>query len=180
MLSRPVLESQQSAAVIPAGRAFPGGWKLVAQRAVTFRPRERSVMEVTQGRIWLTFSGPHRGHGNESGDRFLSPGDCLLVEAGQTVVMEAFSREEVTFRWDWALPGVVVSEVQPARPFTEPQATSSAWQRDVRQPLADLGRALGLGWQAGLAGGQAVGRLVTGVVRLGLWAITGGRQGHPA
>ncbi|MDD0810289.1 DUF2917 domain-containing protein [Curvibacter sp. RS43] len=180
MLSRPVLESQQSAAVVPAGRAFPGGWKLVANRAVTFRPRERSVMEVNQGRIWLTFTGPHTGHGNESGDRFLCAGDWLLVEAGQTVVMEAFSREDVTFRWDWALPRVVVSEVMPQRPFAEPEVAATPWQRDVRQPLVDLGRALGLGWQAGLAGSQAMGRLVAGVARLAFWAATGGRPSRLA
>jgi hypothetical protein len=70
MLSCPLLESQQSAAFAPAGRAFPGGWKIHAKRALTLCPRERSVIEMSQGRIWLTFSGPHRGHANDWGDRF--------------------------------------------------------------------------------------------------------------
>lgn len=181
MLSRPVLESQQSAAFAPAGRAFPGGWNIKPGRALTLCPRERSVIEMNQGRLWLTFSGPHRGHANDLGDRFLVAGDWLVVEPGQTVVLEAFvlAQEraqdlpaEVVFRWDRALPLVPQASSQPAvaRPVSA----------DLSLPLADLGRGLWQGWQAGGAVLGALGRLVAGSVRLAWWMLQGGRQRRPA
>ncbi|MBV8619075.1 MAG: DUF2917 domain-containing protein [Curvibacter sp.] len=164
MLSRPVLESQQSAAVLPAGRAFPGCWKLGHNRAITLRPRERSVIEVAQGRVWLTFTGPHAGPGNDLGDRFLAAGDWQQVEAGQTVVIEPFLSAETAFRWDRVLPTVGSLQVA-SRPAVR------EWQRDVALPMADLGRALGLGWQAarGLLG--ASGRLLAGSLRFAWYAL---------
>lgn len=185
MLSRPVLESQQSAAFAPAGRAFPGGWNILPGRALTLCPRERSVIEMNQGRLWLTFTGPHHGHANDLGDRFLMAGDWLVVEAGQTVVLEAFvlaqemSREraqaapvDVVFRWDRALPLVASSQHLP-QPV-------SALPTDLALPLADLSRGLWQGWQAAGAVLGALGRLAAGSARLGWLLLQGGRQRHPA
>ena len=181
MLSRPVLESQQSAAFAPAGRAFPGGWNIKPGRALTLCPRERSVIEMNQGRLWLTFTGPHRGHANDLGDRFLMPGDWLVVEPGQTVVLEAFvlaqelakaTPVDVVFRWDRALPLVAQTQRRPQ--------PASALPTDLALPLADLSRGLWQGWQAGGAVLGALGRLATGSARLSWLLLQGGRQRHPA
>ena len=175
MLSRPVLESQQSAAVQPAGRAFPGSWKLALNRALTLCPTERSVLEMTHGRVWLTFTGPHAGPGNDLGDCFLAEGDWLQIEPGQTVVIEAFlpgPRSEVAFRWDRLLP--VLAEQPVAAP-----AGARAWQQGVALPLADLGRALGLGWQAtrGLLGASV--RLLIGSLGFAWALLAGARAASP-
>ncbi|NUN59827.1 MAG: hypothetical protein HUU13_01740, partial [Burkholderiaceae bacterium] len=45
--------SHPTAAPTP-GRALAGHWKLPAGRVLSLYPRERSVLEITLGRVWLT------------------------------------------------------------------------------------------------------------------------------
>lgn len=136
---------------------------------------------MNQGRLWLTFTGPHRGHANDLGDRFLMPGDWLVVEPGQTVVLEAFvlahelaeaSPVDVVFSWDRALPLVAQTQRQPQ--------VASALPSDLALPLADLSRGLWQGWQAGRAVLGALGRLAAGSARLSWLLLQGGRQRRPA
>ena len=63
-------------------------WSLPQGQATSLRPRQEATLQVTEGHVWITFDGPHSGHGNESGDHFLSKGEQLLVRAGQRLVLE--------------------------------------------------------------------------------------------
>ncbi len=128
---------------------LPGTWKLGAGRAITLHPREDAVLKIAHGRVWVTFDIPHRGHGNELGDHFLSAGEEVTVQAGQRAVIEPFGRsaqETAYFSWD-ALPAAVRSPVRAV----------SRWQLAVVQPMVDLRLALAM------AGGAVV-RLGFGLV----------------
>jgi hypothetical protein len=160
MSSRPVLESQQSSAFEAAGRVFPGCWKLAARHAMTLRAPSRSVLEMAHGRVWLTLAGPHAGRGNDQGDRFLSAGEWLVIEPGQSLVLEPFepatgtstdidlnaeNAGSVAFRWDVMPPAVVI-------------------QPSFAQALAELNTSLGQGGRAALGVVQASWRLVIGLL----------------
>ena len=164
---------------LPLGAATPavlsGCWKLAAGRAVTLSPRRPGVLRIAHGQVWATVDGPHPRHGNESGDRFLSPGQTLTLRAGQRLVIEPWlgARARVAspdeslaaapaawFSWDYLPEGALA-----------PAASSSRWQVAVAQPLADLRLALGLGV-------GAVGRLALGVAGFVLdLAVGRGRGG---
>jgi len=145
------LESLSQTQQSLSGTQLPGTWKLGAGRAMTLRPREDAVLRVAHGRMWVTFEGPHRGHGNELGDHFLHVGEQITVQAGQRVVIESmgFKREAPAyFNWE-PMPMLV----------REPVRLAGRWHLAVVQPLADLRLAalLGLG---------AAGRLAAGLVGL--------------
>ena len=95
MLSKNSLELQQS----NGGPALSGYWKLMPGRAISLQPRVASVLRMAQGRVWITFDGPHAGHGNESGDHFLQAGQQMQVRAGQRLVLESWSEAPVYFEW---------------------------------------------------------------------------------
>ena len=176
MSARNVLESQQSVQAAVAGRSAAGCWKLTPGRALSLHPRERSVLEIAQGRVWLTLSGA------SPADHVLQAGDRIAIAAGQHVVMEAWTPaglpgEDVAFHWLGA-PAPVPAQAQRAlRPGAE-------WECGVVQPLRDLVQALAQGGRAvGLAGAQALGaggRLVLGIARFALIRIAAPRESKPA
>ena len=195
MSARNVLESQQSVQAAVAGRSAAGCWKLTPGRALSLHPRERSVLEIAQGRVWLTLSGtlPRRQPADMPADlpadwvfgvadHLLQAGDRLDIAAGQHVVMEAWTPagspgEDVAFHWHGA-PAPVPAQAQRAlRPGAE-------WECGVVQPLRDLVQALAQGGRAvGLAGAQALGagvRLVLGIARFALIRIAAPRESKPA
>ena len=195
MSARNVLESQQSVQAAVAGRSAAGCWKLTPGRALSLHPRERSVLEIAQGRVWLTLSGtlPRRQPADMPADlpadwvfgvadHLLQAGDRLDIAAGQHVVMEAWTPaglpgEDVAFHWLGA-PAPVPAQAQRAmRPGAE-------WECGVVQPLRDLVQALAQGGRAvGLAGAQALGaggRLVLGIARFALIRIAAPRESKPA
>ena len=155
MPARNVLESQQSVQAALAGRPAAGCWKLAPGRALSLHPRKRSVLEIAQGRVWLTLSGA------SPADHVLQAGDRIAIAAGQHVVMEAWSpagmaAEGVAFDWDRA-------------PALAPVRSAAEWECGVVQPLRDLGQ----------AGGQALGaggRLALGIARFALFWIAAPRE----
>lgn len=178
-----VLESQQSlhaAAPLPRGA---GCWKLAAGRALSLHPLERGVVEVVDGRVWLTLrAAPGAGQPGRAADVVLRAGDRLAIAAGQHAVLEAWSPAGApggaAFDW-WAEPE---AEAAPAAGWRS-AALRAQWEGSVVQPLRDLGRALGQGGRAvGWAGAQALGatgRLVAGLARFALFWIATPRQRRP-
>ncbi|MFN7153563.1 MAG: DUF2917 domain-containing protein [Acidovorax sp.] len=198
MSPRNVLESQQSVHADLAGRSAAGCWKLAAGCALSLYPRQRSVLEIAQGRVWLTLSPASPSHIRQSAasavvDQVLQAGERLTIEPGQHVVMEAWSQSgdrahvgPVAFHWDLA-PASAAAAALPASPFTRPFAQSSAaseWECGVVQPLRDLVHALG---QGGRAVGTALadmaaagGRFAAGLARFALHRIAAPLTRKPA
>lgn len=177
MSSRTVLESQQSAIAPVAGRVLAGSWKLDAGRAITLNPRERSVLEISQGRVWLSVSARPGQQDQATEDIVLVRGQTLVIEPGQRVVMESWylrggAPNAVAFCWDTAPAAALVAD-----PAVD-------WERGVAQPLRELVCALG---QGGRAMGAALaatlgasGRLAAGLVRFALHRIAVQRVRTPA
>ena len=91
--SRQKLHQSQSAPTLSVcGKLMPG-------QAFACLPREAGVFSVSQGGAWLTFDGPHAGHGNESGDHVLHAGQRLEVRVGLRGVIETWGAEPVHFEW---------------------------------------------------------------------------------
>lgn len=131
MTSQNALQLDPSA----AGVALPGCWKLDAGRAVTLHPQEAGVLRVSSGQVWVTLDGPHRGHGNELGDHFLSPGESLAIGAGQPLVLESWDAAGPTpawFSWD---PQPVGARVPHRAALRQPFG-------DLRLAVAGVGQAL--------------------------------------
>ncbi|MDH4418201.1 MAG: DUF2917 domain-containing protein [Acidovorax sp.] len=191
MSARNVLESQQSVQAVLAGRSAAGCWKLTPGRALSLHPRERGVLEIAQGRVWLTLSGALPSHQPADlpadwvpgvVDHLLQPGDCLDIAAGQHVVMESWSPaglpgEDVAFHWHGAAATGPAQGQRALRPAAE-------WECGVVLPLRDLVQALAQGGRAvGLAGAQALGaggRLVLGFARFALIRIAAQRESKHA
>lgn len=132
--------------------AANGYWKLGAGRAMTLRPREWGTLCVAEGRVWLTVDGAARERLGLWGDHVLAAGDTLRLPPGAQVVMEAWDRRDgPPVRFDWV-------------PCRQPVLTR--WQREVRQPLGDLGRALG-------AASVAFVRLLGGLLAYGEFLVAG-------
>ena len=168
MSSRNVLKLQQSVQASQAVCAAAGGWKLAAGEAVTLRAHTPGVLEIAQGRVWLTLGGSLANLPGTAADHVLQAGERLAVAPGQHVVMEAWNpsggADAAAFRWEAATP-----------PATAPTASAIArdWDCAVAQPLRDLVHALA---QGGRAMGAAVvmWRSRAGGVLLawrGLWGI---------
>ena len=188
MSLRNVLESQQSAHADLAGRSVAGCWKLAAGRALSLHPRQRSVLEIVQGRVWLTVSAASPWHIRQSAtpaasavvDHVLQAGERLTIEPGQHVVMEAWSQSgdrahvgPLAFHWDLA-PASAGAAALSASPFARSSAASD-WECGVVQPLRDLVHALGQGGRAvGTALADMVaagGRFAAGLARFALHRI---------
>ncbi|MES2880153.1 MAG: DUF2917 domain-containing protein [Pseudomonadota bacterium] len=111
MLTKTSLELQ----LTPSTRSLSACWRLMPGRAVSLQPREAGVLHIEQGRAWVTFDGPHSGHGNESGDQFLHAGQELTVRAGQRLVLESWSLvPEMPVCFEWS-PAPNVMTVHAAR-----------------------------------------------------------------
>lgn len=95
MVTKIIPELHQSPVQSPGAKSG----SLKPGQALSWQPREAGVLALTQGRAWLTFDGPHAGHGNESGDCFLQAGQALEVDASQRLVIETWGPVPVFFEW---------------------------------------------------------------------------------
>ncbi len=84
--------SLQQAPDTATGRAegLPGCWKLGAGRALSVRVRHAGVLRIAQGRVWATFDHADQRRSLRAGDHFLSRGEGLLLQPGESLVMESF------------------------------------------------------------------------------------------
>ena len=76
---------------------------LSAGKAMRLRAARRSVLHISQGRLWATFDGPHHGAANDQGDLVLSPGDSLDLAPGRSLVVQswdALAADPVRFSLD--------------------------------------------------------------------------------
>ena len=136
------------------GTALPGTWKLAAGRAITLQPHEAGILRMAHGRMWVTYDGPHGGPLNDLGDHVVGAGESLMLQAGQRLVVEAWSaKAPAYFTWD---------------PLPAPAPSATPRLARVVQPLADLRLAL-------LLAAGAAGRLVTGLAGLA-WDWAAGRD----
>lgn len=175
MSARNVLESQQSVHAGTAGRSVAGCWKLPASRALSLHPRTPGVLQIAQGRVWLTLAGaPSAARPPAEADQVLRAGESIAIAAGQHVVIEAWalqgaSPDGVAFEWKAAAQAAAA---QAPRPGAE-------WECSVAQPLRELVQALGQGGRAvAQAGAQALGaggRLARGIARFALFRIAAPR-----
>lgn len=78
-----ILESQQSALCQQARRSAAGCWKLTTGTALSLRPRQPGVLEVAEGRIWVT--------GSDHADHVLEAGQRMTFAAGEHVVLEVWA-----------------------------------------------------------------------------------------
>ena len=87
-------------------------WTLDGGCALALQPRQKGVLQVTGGRIWLTCDVSGEAlHGSEaqasdpreSGDIFISAGEEISLRAGQRVLIESFApradRSGAELRW---------------------------------------------------------------------------------
>lgn len=117
----------------PAVRHLPvGAWRLHPGHAMSLRPKRPAVLRVYCGRVWATLGqGAAAGAPDDGGDRFLGPGEALVVPAGVSLVMEPVSvpgdRGPVHFDWSDASAAVAPSR----------------FDRDVATPARDLRSSLG-------------------------------------
>lgn len=85
-----------------------GAWRLHPGCAMSLRPRDAAVLRIRRGRVWVTLGVPGVASPEGSGDRFLQPGDALLVPSGARLVMESLDLSAdappVCFDWSDASP----------------------------------------------------------------------------
>lgn len=120
------LENTMSHLSAPAVRCRSvGAWRLHPGHAMSLRPKQPAVLRVYCGRLWATLGqGAEAGALDDGGDRFLGPGEVLIVPAGASLVMEpvAVPGDRGPVHFDWsdaaapAAPGRFAREVAaPAR-----------------------------------------------------------------
>ena len=140
----------------PAVRHLPvGAWRLHPGHAMSLRPKQPAVLRVYCGRIWATLGqGAEAGAPDDGGDRFLGPGDVLIVPAGASLVMKPVvvpgDRGPVHFDWSDAAA----------------LAAPSRFARDVGAPARELRSSLG---QAALA----LSRMVSGLLGYSEFLVAG-------
>jgi hypothetical protein len=83
--------------------AAAGRWRLLPGQALTLRPSQSGVLWVIAGSIWATTDGPHRGAGNDRGDRVFRTGETVDLQAGERIVLESVGAA-ARFGWDPAPP----------------------------------------------------------------------------
>mgnify|MGYP000898523318 CR=1 FL=1 len=82
--------------------AVAGNGSLLSGRVMSLRPRRPAVLHVRQGLVWATLGVRELWRPGESGDHFLSPGECLHVPAGARLVLEVVAGQPGTpARFDW-------------------------------------------------------------------------------
>ena len=100
-------------------------WTLNEGCALVLQPRQKGLLQVTGGRIWLTHmaldeaakgSQVHASDLRESGDIFISAGEAFALRAGQRVLIESFTpRAECSgAELRWVPDGWAPAVAQPA------------------------------------------------------------------
>jgi hypothetical protein len=146
------------------------------------------VLEIAQGRVWVTVSGgPSAGVPGRDADQVLQAGDRLSVAAGQHLVMEAWSlpgtgpAQGVAFCWEGAAMAATATAAATGRHAAR---GTPEWECGVVQPLRELLQALAQGGRAvAAATGQVLhagSRLAWGVARFALFRIAAPRVRRPA
>ncbi|WP_341909668.1 DUF2917 domain-containing protein [Polaromonas sp. YR568] len=127
--------------------ALAGCWKLAPGQALTLQASEPGVLRIAHGRVWVTFDHADDRASLRAGDYFLSRGQSLLLQAGESLVMESFGAGHAAsayFSWEPV-------------PALQPAATAGSWRAGMVAPLADLRLAAGLA-------GRALGALARGLL----------------
>ena len=93
-----VLRLFKKLAAVLRRSAAPAFWQLETGQALSLRVRRGSLLQLHTGAVWVTQCGvmPSRAWpetysasaSTDSGDAFLRAGQCLLVSAGQHLVLE--------------------------------------------------------------------------------------------
>ena len=130
--------------------ATAGCWKLSAGRAFTIRAGRAGVLRIAHGRVWATLELADGDDSARAGDHFLSRGEGIALQAGQSLVLEPFAIGH-------ASPAFFSWEPEAARALAF-QPAAQGWRAEVLQPLSDLRAAGGLAF-------SALVRLSSGVVR---------------
>ncbi|RYX92829.1 MAG: DUF2917 domain-containing protein [Comamonadaceae bacterium] len=141
---------QASEAVTGFVNTLPGCWKLAAGRALTVRAAQAGMLRIAHGRVWATFDLAEGDSRVRAGDHFLSRGESLELQAGQSLVIESYGSGQPTsayFSWEPAAARALA--FQPA---------AAGWRAEVLQPLSDLRT-------AGSLATAAMARLASGLIR---------------
>lgn len=80
-----------------------GCWKLGAGRALSLQARHAGVLRIAHGRVWATLDNPEQNSTQRAGDHFLSRGDSLFLQSGESLVMESFGighASSAYFSWE--------------------------------------------------------------------------------
>lgn len=144
----------QPTAFLNSRSAAIGSWRLHPGHAMSLRPKKTAVLRIFCGKVWVTLGETDTGVPCASGDRFLAPGDVLVVPAGVRLVMEPLdtSGDPAPVHFDWS-----------DRPASQGERR---FARDVLEPSRELGAALG---QAGLA----LVRMLRGLLGYGEFLVAG-------
>lgn len=141
-----------------------GSWRLHPGHAMSLRPRRAAVLRIYCGRVWVTLSQPAGTTPETAGDRFLGPGDVLIVPAGARLVMEPLAPPQETqpVHFDWsdaraaALPGRFAREVaSPARELAAALGLAASALGRVLRGLLGYSEYLVAGWRAATAAASA-------------------------
>jgi hypothetical protein len=111
-----------------------GAWRLLPGQALTLRPSQSGVLWVVAGSLWATTDGPHRGAGNDRGDRVFAAGESVSLRAGERLVLEPVGAA-ARFAWD------------PLPPWPARRRSPSAlvWRAALLVPAAAVTAAMWLG-----------------------------------
>jgi hypothetical protein len=98
---------------------------------MSLRPKQAAVLRIFCGQVWVTQGRASGGTPDSAGDRFLGPGDVLVVPAGASLVMEPLAARGDTapVHFEWSDASAL--------------AGPSRFDRDVLSPIRELGAALG-------------------------------------
>lgn len=127
--------------------ALAGCWKLAPEQALTLQAPEAGVLRIAHGRVWVTFDHADDRASLRAGDYFLSRGQSLVLQAGESLVMESFGAGHAAsayFSWEPV-------------PALRPAAAAQGWRAGMVAPLADLRL-------AAVLAGRALGALVRGLL----------------
>lgn len=135
-----------------------GAWRLQPRQTLGLVPRRAAELRIVVGQVWVTVGGQGQGIPGDSGDRFLSAGECLSVPAGTRLVMEALPPLEgwapAQFEWRdeaaagarfWDSAGEALRRVASALP-----EWAQSW-RHATSPASGIGSKAGLDHTAAVA-----------------------------
>jgi len=140
-------------AFLPRRHAI-GTWRLHPRRAMRLQPKKAAVLRIYCGRVWVTLGQPAGATPETAGDRFLGPGDALIVPAGVLLVMEPLAApgdaQPVHFDWSDACAA----------------GAPGRFSREVASPARELGAALGMAI-------GALGRVLRGLLGYSEYLVAG-------